>query len=82
VELFRLDADGVTKVDYRIDGSEVEIRDSVSQVAIYVAANVPGEQERIESLRQKLIASENVLGFDPGRNPEDLAVLNKMVSRK
>jgi len=81
VDLFRLDADGVTKVDYRIDGSEVEIRDSVSRVAIYVAANVPGEKERIESLRQKLIASENALGFDPGRNPEDLAALNEMVSR-
>jgi len=82
VDLFRLDADGVTKVDYRIDGREVEIRDSVSRVAIYVAANVPGEQERIESLRQKLIASENALGFDPGRNPEDLAALIEMVGRK
>jgi hypothetical protein len=29
-----------------------------------------------------MIAHENALGFDPGRNPADLAVLQEMVRKK
>jgi len=29
-----------------------------------------------------LIAQENALGFDPGRKPADLAVLQEMVRKK
>ena len=51
----------------------------VSRVAAYVAATTSGERARIEARRQALIAAENALGFDPGRNPADLAVLQTMV---
>ncbi len=81
-DLFRVDADGVTSVDHRFDANAVEIRDCVSRVAIYVATGEPGERERLEALRQTLIAGENALGFDPGRNPEDLAVLREMIVKK
>ena len=33
----------------------------------------------MEALRQQLIAGEDSLGFDPGRNPDDLAVLREML---
>jgi hypothetical protein len=78
-EVFRVDADGLTQVDSRVDGGIVEIRDRVSRVAVYVVATKPGERARIEARRQALIAAENAIGFDPGRNPADLAVLQEMM---
>ncbi len=81
-EVFRVDADGLTQVDSRVDDGIVEIRDRVSRVAVYVATTAAGEQARIEARRQVLIAAENAIGFDPGRNPADLAVLQEMVQKK
>jgi hypothetical protein len=81
-EVFRVDADELTQVDSKVDGGIVEIRDGVSRVAVYVATPVAGEQARIEARRQVLIAAENAIDFDPGRNPADLAVLQEMVRKK
>jgi len=80
-ELFRVDADGLTHVDYNVVNGVVEIRDRVSRVAVYVAATAPGERTRIETRRQALIAAESALGFDPGRNPSDLATLRELLAR-
>jgi hypothetical protein len=52
---------------------------TVNRAAIYVATSVPGERERLEARRQQLIAGEDSLGFDPGRNADDLAVLREML---
>lgn len=82
VDVFRLDADNLNRIDYKLDGGLAEIRDRASRVALYVVATRPGEQERIEARRQALIAEENALGFDPGRRPEDLAILREMVRKK
>ena len=82
VEVFRVDAYGVATVDHAVSGGVVEIRDRVSRVAVYVVATTPGERARIETRRQALIAGENALGFDPGRNPTDLAVLQELIRRK
>jgi hypothetical protein len=81
-EVFRVDADGVTPVDYKASAGAIEIRDRVSRVAIYVVATQPGERARLEARRQALIAQENAFGLDPGRNPADLAVLQEMVRKK
>jgi hypothetical protein len=78
-EVFRVDADGLTRVDSRVDGGIVEIRDRVSRVAVYVATTAPGERARIEVRRQALVAAENSIGFDPGSNPADLAMLQELV---
>lgn len=80
-EVFRLDADGATRVEHSVKGGAVEIRDRVSRVAIYVAATAPGERARIEARRQSLIAGETAIGFDPGRHAADLAVLQDMVRK-
>lgn len=82
VEVFRLDADSLNRVDCKVDGGFAEIRDRASRVAIYVVATRSGEKERIEARRQALIAEEHALGFDPGRRPEDLAALREMVRKK
>jgi hypothetical protein len=81
-EVFRVDADELTQVDSKVDRGIVEIRDRVSRVAIYVVAASPGERARVEARRQALVAAENAIGFDPGRNPADLAVLQEMVRTK
>lgn len=78
-DLFRVDADGVTQVEHRFEANAVEIHDRISRVAIYVVTSVPGERERLEALRQQLVAGEDSLGFDPGRNADDLAVLREML---
>ncbi len=81
VEVFRVDADGTTPVEHRIEGGRVVVRDRVSRVAVYVAAADDGERERIEARRRTLVAEEDGLGFDPGRKPEDLAVLRRLVRK-
>jgi hypothetical protein len=81
-EVFRVDADGVASVPYRLEGGRVNIRDRASRVAIYVAASKVGERARIELLRRRLIERETALGFDPGKNPSDLAVLRRLLETK
>jgi len=78
-EVFRMDADGVIPVAHVMDRGVVEVRDQVSRVAVYVVAAAPGEQARIETRRQRLVAAENAIRFDPGRVPADLAVLQELV---
>jgi hypothetical protein len=81
VEVFRVDADGTTRVEHRIVDGAVEFRDRANRVAVYVAAVDAGERGRIEARRRMLVAEEDALGFDPGRNPEDLAVLRRLVRK-
>jgi hypothetical protein len=81
-EIFRVDAEGLGSVASKVDDGIVEIRDPVSRVAVYVVATAPGERARIEARRQALISSENALGFDPGRNPADLSVLQAMMRKR
>ena len=80
-EVFRVDADGVTQVEQKVNDGGVEIRDRVSRVAIYVVAAKEGERARIESRRRALMAEEEALGFDPAGKPADLAVLQEMARR-
>ena len=80
-EVFRVDADGVSQVEHSVSGRTIAIRDQASRVAIYVVATTPGERARIEARRRALVAAENAIGFDPQRNPEDLATLQEMIRK-
>jgi hypothetical protein len=82
VEVFRVDADGTTPVEHRIADGRVVLRDRVSRVAVYVAAADAGERARIEARRVALVAEEDGLAFDPGRNPADLEVLQLLVKKR
>jgi hypothetical protein len=82
IEVFRVDADGTTPVEHRIADGRVVIRDRVSRVAVYVAAADAGERARIEARRVALVAEEDGLAFDPGRNPADLEVLQQLVKKR
>ena len=53
-----------------------------SRLVVYVVARMPGERARIEARHQAPVAAENAIGFDPGRNPAGLAVLQEMVRTK
>lgn len=79
VGVFRVDADGVTTVEHKGKAGTLEIRDRASRVEVYVAATRTGERERLEARRRDLIAKENSLGFDPGRNASDLEVLKQLL---
>lgn len=81
-DVFRVDAEGLTQVDYTLAGGTIEIRDRVSGVAVYVLALSAEERDRIEARRQALIAEEDSLGFDPGRNAADRAVLQELVESR
>ncbi len=79
VEVFRVDADGVVPADHALADGVLTVRDRVSRVAVYVVAARSGERERIEARRRALVAEENALAFDPGRQPADLAVLRELL---
>lgn len=81
-EVLRVDADGVAPVDYKASAGAVEVRDRVSRVAVYVVATQPGKWARLEARRQALVAQENTFGFDPGKNPADLAALQELARKK
>ena len=81
-EVWRVDADGVTRVEARVADGAVTIRDRASRVAMYVVATKEGDGDRLEARRRALVAAEDAIGFDPGRKPEDLAVLRHMVEAK
>ena len=78
-EVFRVDADGVTAVEHTVQGGALEIRDRVSRLAIYVAANHAGERDRIEARRKALVAEEDAFGFNPASNAADLEVLRQLL---
>lgn len=79
-EVFRVDADGVTAMKYKVAGGRLEIQDRTSRTAVYVAATSVGERERIEARRKALIAEEDSYAFDPGNSPADLAVLKQLLN--
>lgn len=81
-DVFRIDADGITTVAHTVRDGQVEIRDTVSRVALYVAAAAPGEPTRLEARRQALLATERANDFDPGRKAQDLAALQELVRQK
>lgn len=81
-EVFRVDAEGVSLVKNSMDTGKVTIDDTASRAAIYVVATRQGERDRIERLRQALVAAEEAITFDPGGKLEDLAVLRQLVAKK
>ncbi len=80
VEVFRVDADGTTKVQYVIQDRILVISDRASREALYVAAARADERERIEARRKLSLRYEQAFGFDPGGNIADLAVLSAFQS--
>ena len=76
---FRVDADGVHEVTYRIADGKVTIEDKVQVVGVYVVTRDAKYREiltkKLEAIQQR--ATE--LGFDPIHDPEALAKLKAWV---
>jgi len=49
-------------------------------VAVYDPATRRSERQEIEARRKALIAEEDSVGFNPGRNAADLEVLKRLLS--
>jgi hypothetical protein len=80
-DVFRVDADGVHEVAHTVTETGVEIRDTASRVAVYVAAPTAEVRAAILARHAALVAKETALGFDPAGNPEDLKVLEEYAAR-
>lgn len=78
-EVIRVDANGVTPVEFSLSDGKLLIRDAASRVAIYVVASREGEKVRLEERRRVLVAGEEATGFDPGGEARDLEVLRGML---
>lgn len=77
-DVFRVDADGVHDVHWREKRGRIIIRDTQSRVAVYIASRYPDRRAAMENERQRLLAEENSLGFDPARNDQDYAALSEL----
>lgn len=74
-DVLAVDADGCRKVDWRLDGDRVRIRDRASRVVAYLVAPEAGLRQRVEARRAALVREEERLNFDPLRRVEDLEAL-------
>lgn len=81
LEVFRVDADGVSAVEHASVDGIVTIRDRVGRVAVYVASATSGERARIEARRQALVAAEEAHGFNPAANTADFAALGSLLGK-
>lgn len=82
VDVFRLDADGLHTAQWTSRNSALELRDRISQTAVFVATPQRELRATLERKRQALIAAENALGFDPARNDRDFAQLAQLATRR
>ncbi len=78
-DVFRLDADGVYDTRWSHKDSALEIRDKASRVAIYIATPDAGLRASLEAKRQRLVAAEAALQFDPARNDADFQQLAQLL---
>jgi len=79
-DVFRVDADGVYDTKWSHKDSAVEIREKASRVAVYVATPDAGLRASLEAKRQRLIAAEAALQFDPARNDADYQQLAQLLA--
>jgi hypothetical protein len=63
-DLFRVDADGVHEVKWRIAGQGVVIDDRCSRDAIYVATTSPQVRNEIEQRRKAALTQEEAFPVD------------------
>ena len=80
VEVFRVEADGIVAVEHTARNGLLEIRDRASRVAVYVATPDASLRASLEAKRQRLIAAEAALQFDPARNDADYQQLVQLLA--
>ena len=78
-DVFRVDADGVHEVTWRVHNNAVVIEDEATLAAVYVAAADETQRNEIAAKRLALIAREDAIGFDPANNDDDFAQLLELV---
>ncbi|MBX7256067.1 MAG: hypothetical protein K1Y02_06865 [Candidatus Hydrogenedentes bacterium] len=78
-DVFRLDADGLYDTNWSRKGSAVEIREKASRAAIYVVSPDASLRSSLEAKRQRLVAAEDALQFDPARNDADFQQLVELL---
>lgn len=78
-DVFRLDADGLYDTKWSREDSKVEIIEKASRVAVYVATPDASLRTAIENNRQRLIAAEAALQFDPAQNDADYQQLVQLL---
>ena len=79
-DVFRLDADGVYDTKWSHKDTAIEIREEASLVAVYVATPDASLRAFLDAKRQRLIAAEAALQFDPARNDADYQQLVQLLA--
>jgi hypothetical protein len=74
-EVFRIDADGTSDVTFEVKSGEIEIKDTIHKVALYVVSSEKGLRDKLEKKRKQLLAEESEINFDPMTKETDLQKL-------
>jgi len=78
-DVFRVDSEGVYDVAWHKKGGGIEISETASLVAVYVATYDSNLRTCIEQKRQQQITIEDSYQFDPARNDADFEQLKALV---
>lgn len=79
VALVRVDADGITRIDFENTDEGVRFTDQISQVGVYGATTRENLPALLEAKRQPLWDQERGLGFDPAGVAADLETLRALL---
>lgn len=74
-EVFRIDADGTHNVPFEVKSREIEIKDTIHKVAIYVVSPEKGLRNKLDEERKQLVYAESQIDFDPITKETDLQKL-------
>jgi hypothetical protein len=80
VEVLSVNADGVVPVNFTLIPNGVRITGRLGPENVWVVAPRPGMAVELEARRRELVAYEEGLRFDPGRNAEDLEQLRRIAN--
>ncbi len=72
---YRIDGEGVHQVRFTRSPSSIQIEDEIHVVGVYICSNDESLKDQLQTRLARLIAIEDSVAFDPGKNEEDLKTL-------
>ncbi len=79
LQVFRIDANGTHPVNHSLGRGIVTIEDRIQVCGVYIATSDPRLRAAIDAEAADLVSQESELGFDPGKDPEDLQALKQLL---
>lgn len=79
-EVLRVSAEGVRPVPFRVTADGIRLNETLGPENVFVATPAAGLGAELEARRRALVDREESFGFDPGRKPEDLEALRRILN--